>query len=694
MSHHLPRFMNRSLAACVIALMALLPLSVAPVYADETCTPPAAGPGVHRPIGADASLYHYDCASSLWVSSHFTYDPATGRSTPNDPVTYTYNSTTGKYDTQNWVYSAPQGSYIPVHSSVTQPPAGATVIGGPPASTGSSISNTGAGSTNTITGSGSGQSISNTGANSTNAVNAGSGSANATTNNTNDVSMNNQVIGQATTGNALTIQNTTAGDAASGNAQDVENIVNMLQSASSALGSGNVVTFVANIDGDVNGDLSFDPNALGAVQPASGQSGSNLTINNQTGASINNDIDLTVASGDATVSENTTAGDATSGSAQAVANVVNLINSAISSGQSFIGTININGNLNGDILIPPSFIEQLIATNVPTVTISLTGPDSTNTASNASSSTTKATNTNNQGITNNVAATAQSGDATVSQNTTAGNATSGQAATHITAFNLTGSNVIGNNAILVFVNVLGSWVGMIVNAPPGTTAAGLGGGISSNSNSTQPNTNTSIDNQNNAQINNNIHVAAQSGDATVTRNTTAGDATSGDAKAAVNLMNVQNSSLSLANWFGILFINVFGTWHGSFGVNTAAGDPVGAGKAATADGANGGNGPADPSHSGSTQFFRFIPHSGNNTQSGNYFTVTSLGGSTPSDGSSTPGSVLAAARTVTVKGDPRNPAVQSPEHNTFGRTAWIIGGLTALFIVSDVMYTRRHPERA
>jgi hypothetical protein len=36
-------------------------------------------------------------------------------------------------------------------------------------------------------------------------------------------------------------------------------------------------------------------------------------------------------------------------------------------------------------------------------------------------------------------------------------------------------------------------------------------------------------------------------------------------------MNLSGSQLSLADWFGVLFINVLGTWHGSFGIDTPAG---------------------------------------------------------------------------------------------------------------------------
>jgi hypothetical protein len=332
--------------------------------------------------------------------------------------------------------------------------------------------------------------------------------------------------------------------------------MNMLQSSSSGFSpGGNALTFTANINGDVNGDLLLDPALIGTIQPASGLASGDITVNsaNNTDQAITNNIDLSAQSGDANVTKNTTAGDATTGSANVIANVVNMLNSAVTSGQSFLGVININGNLNGDILLPPNFIDQLLAANVPTVNISTD---------------LGLTNNTNQSIANNITANATSGNATVDKNTTAGSATTGNSSTNITAFNLTGSNIIGSNDLLVFVNVLGTWYGMIFNAPAGATSANLGGGITANAAlDAQANNNL------NQAITNNINLNAKSGDATVSKNTTAGNATSGDAHAAANILNIANSSISLANWFGILFINVFGTWNGSFGINTAAGNP-------------------------------------------------------------------------------------------------------------------------
>jgi len=543
----------------------------------QTCTPPNSV-GVNRPVGADASTYTYNCTNGLWENAYYSFNPATDATTPLYAIVYTYNPTTGLYDYPDWIFDAPSSSYVEQTESIAQPPSGADVVGAPapaptpstpssdPGSAGNSISNTGPGSNNTINDNGSDGtgSISNTGPNSNNTL-GGNSSNDLTQNNNTNLNVDNVVGQNATTGNSLVIGNTSAGNATSGDATDTANVINLLQSAANALGP-NTLTFVDNINGNVDGNLLLDPSTLSDVQPATSgnaNGNNNITINNQSDATINNNLDLDANTGNATTTQNTTGGNATSGSAEAIANVVNLINSAITSGQSFVGEININGDLNGNIEIPDNLVNQLIANNVPTDTISETGPNSTNSITDTASNNTNVTNTNNQGINNNVNANSSTGQADVSNNTTGGNATSGNATNTITAFNLTGSSVVGANDLLVFVNVLGSWVGMIINAPAGATAAEIGGGVTQDS--ANQNNNTTINNTTNAQINNNIETNATSGNATVSGNTTGGNATSGNAGSAVNLLNVENSDLSLSGWFGILFINVFGTWNGSFG---------------------------------------------------------------------------------------------------------------------------------
>jgi hypothetical protein len=202
--------------------------------------------------------------------------------------------------------------------------------------------------------------------------------------------------------------------------------------------------------------------------------------------------------------------------------------------------------------MPQNFYNSLIASNAPSATVNI----SNNVANSLGINT-----TNNTAINNNVKSSATSGNAAVNNNTSAGSATSGNTSTAVKIFNLTGNEIIGTNALLVFVNVPGAWVGVILNAP-GATAAALGSDISNATN------NTTVNDTNNSTINNNVNVAAASGNANVANNTNAGNATSGNAETAVNFLNLDNTQFALTGWFGILFINVFGTWIGNFGVYT------------------------------------------------------------------------------------------------------------------------------
>lgn len=609
---------NFLLVFVAISMTAFTPMLSMTAIADEPCTPPkSTTPGVHSPTGSSAWTYKYDCKLGLWVNDHYTYNPDTGAVLPKDPVVYTYNDSTGLYDTSTWDYVASDGSYSLRSHSVAQPPSGAIVVGAPkPVVTTQQPSGNNPSTPST------------TGGNSTIGNNL-----DTTINNTNNTNATaNNTIGQNTvTGNAVVFGNTTGGSATSGDASSLATIVNMLQSSGNSFGTdGNAVTFVSNINGDVNGDLLLDPAKIASIQNAGNgtvNNNANITVNNanNTNEQINNDINLASKSGNATVDSNTTAGNATTGSATAIANVLNFLNSTITSGKSFLGVININGNLNGDILLPPHFIDQLLSSNVPTVKI--------NTGINTS---VNSTNNTTQAINNNLNLTAVSGNASVDKNTTAGNATTGNGSTSITAFNLTGSKVVGSNDLLVFVNVLGKWYGMIFNAP-GATSAQLGGGITENN---KLNIDANSTNNTNQAINNNINLAAQSGDATVERNTTAGNATSGDAKSMLNLLNVTNTDLSLSNWFGVLFINVLGAWTGSFGINTAAGNPLASGHAQHPT-ANGTKSVSNGGSSGSAnQVFRFVASTfGASTGSG---TQSEGGGNGDVSLASTQKAVLAA----------------------------------------------------
>jgi hypothetical protein len=542
------------------------PAGSVPNQAPAAASSPSASTpstGSTPPTGPDAGTYSYNSQTGLWENAYYTWDPITHQTKPISPPTYSYNPATGKWDTTQWVFDAGAQKYVPNVVSLDRAPA---VI----AATGPSSSNTVASTQNN----------------------------NGIFNLFYNASISNKITSLAASGNASVMGNTMSGDALSGNALDVSNILNMLQSTWNLQPAADLLTFTANIDGNITGDLTIDPNAIAQTGQLSTnnsltQSQTNLSVNIKGNGLINNDIAVGANSGDAIVAGNTNAGNAGSGNANAVANVVNVLNTAIAAGQSFLGVININGNLNGDILLPPNFLDQLIASGAPQSTVDLSQSRTNNVVADSSKT---------QTINNNVNLASVSGAADVGNNTSAGSAGSGSATTKLTIFNLTGRQVVGSNSLLVFVNVLGKWVGLIMDAPPGSTTAQLCGGSCQSTNIVNNNLNLKASLAN--TINNNLDVNSKSGDAKVTNNTRAGNAKSGNASASANLLNISDSNLSFKDWFGILFINVLGSWNGSFGVNTDAGNALAA-EAAASPSNN-----LSPPNVAVGRVFRFIPRNG------------------------------------------------------------------------------------
>ncbi len=568
-------FRTLSMTSMILVLSILAPLgtSVTSFAAKSACTP-SRDSNITRPAGADASTYTYNCSGQYageWTNPYYVFNPATSTRTPLYAPDYIYDCTTKTWSMVQWVYSPAKKVFI---SSRITPESTPNLVTNCPTTTSTSKPNT----TSALPPSSTSNTTSQAKAPMVNAKTTGSNSiGSAVTPSTNNgqsdnsgILMTNSLTTNANTGNAYVVMNTNSGSATSGTAQAISTVANMLQSTSNAFGPSTTM-FTANINGDVNGDFMFNPSAILATGPSTTSTSAstlqtNVAASTTTNARITNNIDVGATSGDATVSDNTTAGNATSGNADAVVNLMNLINSSVDAGQSFIGTININGDLNGNILLPQGTLNQLLASAGSSI-------NSNNTDTNISN--TNAVHNNvTEAVTNAIHSTAISGAATVSDNTTAGNATSGKSSTNVTFMNLTNSSFTGKNSLLIYVNVLGKWVGIIMGAPPGSNVAELGSGPTSTDASASSGTTSAILDKNTVNNNidlgiiNNVNLHATSGDATVSDNTTAGNATTGNAQTAVNILNMLNSSLSLSNWFGVLFINVFGTWNGNFGMGT------------------------------------------------------------------------------------------------------------------------------
>ncbi len=521
--------------------------------------------GTNAPTGSSGWTFSYNPSTCLWENAYYTWDPVTKVYTPTYSTTPVYNPSTNAYEHTEWDYNAASGKYEPTLVSVPAPAPTTSALAAPASSapTGTSTSSPTGGAQSTWNGS---ATISNTGADSNNQV----------TDNSNtdaDITLNNSASvltildSDATSGDAFVLNNTYGGSATSGDADTVANVLNMLQSSWDPLKTAS--TFNADLYGSHYGDLLFNPTSIlstgeDSTNGVTDNSDTNLTINVTEDNSIVNDIDLASQSGDATVSGNTYGGDALTGDASAIANVVNMINSAINTGGSFFGTINIYGTLDGDILLPAGLMAEL----------GYTGANSTNSITDNSTTNLAADINNTNSITTNAALLALSGDASVSGNTNGGSATTGSAETYLNQMNLVGQNITGTKGLLVMVNIGGLWYGMVLGGQASILDTGANSSNTITDNST---TDADINITRNNSITNNLNLSAITGDALVANNTNGGNATSGNALASVNLLNMIDSQVNFSDWFGVLFINVLGSWNGSFGANTAAGGMGGKG---------------------------------------------------------------------------------------------------------------------
>lgn len=445
-------------------------------------------------------------------STTVTSDPPKVSDPESPKLTYSFDEQTQKWNSEKWQYNPTTGSYEPTPAPiVVTPPA---QISTSPESSYKTVDTT--------------------------------------------VTAYTDVQSTALSGNALISGNTAAGNALTGDASAVANVMNVVNSSVATGDNQKIVSFTKDIMGDVKGDIMLYPLILKAMleaeaNKAAGTAPSSTTINATTDVALNNTINLAATSGNAAVTDNTKAGDATSGSATAMANVINILNSLIAAQNSFIGTINIYGSLEGDILVAPDFLPQLLASN----------------GSDKSTTTQKVSTQDTATIVNNISAVAESGAASVFGNTQGGNATTGVAESNVVLFNVTGHDIVAEDSLLVFINVLGKWVGLIIDAPQGATAAMLGTGVKKHE---QYPPDLVVNSESKHGITNTIALSATSGDAVVAHNTQAGNATSGAAKTVANVANIMGSNISLSGWLKVLFINIHGDWWGDFGLDTAWGN--------------------------------------------------------------------------------------------------------------------------
>ena len=436
----------------------------------------------------------------------------------------------------------------------------------------------------------------------------GSGSTiQGNSNDDNSSTVNNQSASTTTQTNSANVANNVNQVTNTGNINALRNVGGTSIETGDANTSATIITNVnTNVDGvkiaefnisdDYMGDyvLDFDANCVagcGGVPLSAATTGNtnddntaNITYNDQSGtfqtndATIDNNIMLVSNSGDNMASRNTM-GDTTitTGDANVSANIINMANNNIA-GEVILGTVNIYGNLYGDIIFPEELYNAVIASN----TTGNANDDNTTNISSTNTDTT--TQTNTATINNNITADANTGDNTASMNT-GGNTsvTTGDVTIDSQTTNIANNNISGN-WFLVLVNEAGNWVGKIfgtddtgnVASNPqaeyafdqnGNIIVDTGSNLNTGDNTTNvaSNTTSTLEQTNTATINNNIGLYANTGDNTATRNTGSDTTvTTGDATILANIVNLVNNNIAADGRLFVTVVNVFGSWTGDF----------------------------------------------------------------------------------------------------------------------------------
>jgi len=437
-----------------------------------------------------------------------------------------------------------------------------------------------------------------------NSSNTGSAtvSENKTTDQSNSATIDNGLTGASVSGQNSASSNT-GGDSyiTSGNASTTGTIIT---SANTNIDGVTVAEF--NIVDDHVGDYILDFSAgcvsgcdgfTGLAQNSNNGSNSdndasiNADITNTTNqinnGTVNNDLYLTSDSGNNTASSNT-GGESyvTTGDASIAGNVLTFLNNNLA-GNVVLGVVNIFGDLIGDIILPESALSAFACATCggnTTLVNSGNGSSSDNNVSFDQEVIDTINQVNVADIDNNLILTANTGGNSASGNT-GGDAyiTTGDADVTAQILNIANNNIIGGNWWLVIINRAGQWIGQIVGAPQGANFAGSSGtefavddngeitAINSNNGAGSTNdakvyqsTKERLDQTNNADVNNNIYLSANTGK-NETNNNTGGDnyITTGDAKVIANLVNFVNNNI-VGGRLLVTFVNVFGSWMGDF----------------------------------------------------------------------------------------------------------------------------------
>lgn len=437
----------------------------------------------------------------------------------------------------------------------------------------------------------------NTGSDSTNTNTVSTTDTDSTTvNNSSDDTTD--ITGDVSTGENTNSQNTGNTGITTGNANAG---VTQVKSDNTAVKDGNVLLSNTAQKGDVTGDLVIGVNGASSLVGEDGKVKSVQATNSSTGSNsdnsvdistttneitevqndgiINNNVTLSVATGDNHADQNTGNADVTTGNANASASLVNLLNTTVENGNILVSTTDVYGDVQGDIRLPDFNQLATILTGSGPIAVDATN---TNTGSNSNNTIDVTVNDTNNTTVNSTATvdTTITADAITGQNDSLENTggaaiTTGDASIQASNVSLTNTTVKDASLGIVIVNALNRFIGFLIGSDNVATplseeetltyvnAQNKNTGSDSDNTISVTNNNTETTNiTNDATITNNIDASANTGRNTTNKNTGKGTIATGDANVAASAVNVANTTVKNGN-LAVYIINIFGNFLGN-----------------------------------------------------------------------------------------------------------------------------------
>lgn len=381
--------------------------------------------------------------------------------------------------------------------------------------------------------------------------------ATANSNSSNSADLNNTIDADATTGDNSIAANssetsssssiTSLNSSSSGTIQtgDAISVVNAQNSINTTSIDSSILNQTVNIYVTQDGNLNLsDPFtvASNAIQAHPDEPVVNVSFTNVNNfAYLSTTINSLADTGNNTANQNAVIN---TGNAYSVVSLLNQVNFTVINSRIHIVTINIFGKLNGNIILP-----NLVNTSTNCQNCGITLLTSTSGT-----------------LINDINLSANTG-----QNTATGSANiqTGDASSSSSIINLLNTNLLGVNTQMLFINVLGNWIGNFIgwdnlNPAEGNTSLSfynLGGENNQNAANECFLCNNSNNIINFSSISNTINSSANTGANSLTGN---GSITTGDAFSALSLINFINSTfINSTGFFG--FVNIFGDWIGDIG---------------------------------------------------------------------------------------------------------------------------------